>query len=110
MRLPAPRSLVRVAHRTGSTTLIELSFAAPQHAEVAAELPGFAARIREIVEAHELRVWFDTVRRIGPLGHAASDAAYEALAAAGSIGDDPVLGAEEVLALDRARDLLLGER
>ena len=71
---------------------------------------GFAARIREIVEAHEFRVWFDTVRRIGPLGHAASDAAYEALAAAGSIGDDPVLGAEEVLALDRARDLLLGER
>lgn len=83
---------------------------AGSYPDLAKEIPEFAARIREAFEQHELIAWFSTVRRLGPLGHAASDVEYEALDAAGAIGGDPVSGAEEILALDRARELLTGTR
>ena len=83
---------------------------ARSHPDLAKEIPEFAARIREIFETHELTAWFSTVRRLGPLGHTVSDEDYQVLAATGAIGDNPVSGAEEVLALERARELLTGER
>ena len=83
---------------------------ARSYPDLAKEIPEFAARIREIFEAHELTTWFSTVRRLGPLGHTVSDEEYQVLDAAGAIDDNPVSGAEEVLALDRARELLTGER
>ena len=83
---------------------------ARSYPDLAKEIPEFAARIREIFEAHELTTWFSTVRRLGPLGHTVSDEEYQVLDAAGAIDDDPVSGAEEVLALDRARELLTGKR
>lgn len=46
-------------------------------------------------------------RRVGALGHTASDEAYEELRAAGAVPEDPVEWAEQILLLDRARELLL---
>ncbi len=83
---------------------------AHSYPDMAKGIPEFAARIREIFDPHELTAWFSTVRRLGPLGHTVSEEEYQALDAAGAIGDDPVSGAEEVLALDRARELLTGTR
>jgi len=80
--------------------------AAPRHPEVAAELPAFAARIREIIDPQELRRWFTTVRRVGPLGHAASEEQFQTFVAAGAVEENPVTSAEEILALERARELL----
>lgn len=83
---------------------------ARSHPDLAKEIPEFAARVRKNFETHELTAWFSTVRRLGPLGHTVSDEEYQVLAATGAIGDNPVSGAEEVLALERARELLTGER
>ncbi len=80
--------------------------AAPRYPEVAAELPMFAARIREIVDPQDLRRWFVTVRRVGPLGHAASEEQFQTFVAAGAVEENPVTSAEEILALERARELL----
>ena len=83
---------------------------ARSYPDLAKEIPEFAARIREIFDPHELTAWFSTVRHLGPLGHTVSEEEYQVLDAAGAIGGDPVSGAEEVLAFDRARELLTEER
>lgn len=91
----------------GEKFVTALRFAG-SYPDLAKEIPEFAAQIRSLFEAHELTAWFDSVRRLGPLGHTASDKEYQALSAAGAISADPVSGAEEILALDRARELLTG--
>ena len=80
--------------------------AATRHPEVAAELPGFSARISEIFAPHELHGWFATVRRVGPLGHAASEEQCQAFVADGAVDENPVIAAETILALERAGALL----
>jgi hypothetical protein len=75
--------------------------------EVAAEIPGFAARIRELFDPYELSAWFDSVRRIGPLGHTASEEEYATMVAAGALSNNPVTGAEDILLMERVRELLL---
>ena len=74
----------------------------------AAETPAFVDRIRRDFGAADLAAYFATVRRVGPLGHALSEAGLEALREAGAVDEDVVRGAEEVLLVERARELLLG--
>jgi len=47
------------------------------------------------------------VRRVGALGHTASDEAYEEMQAAGAIAEGAVEWAEQILRRERARALLL---
>jgi len=75
----------------------------------AAELPAFVDRIRRDFSRADLSDYFASVRRVGPLGHALGEAGYEALREAGAIDEDVVRGAEEVLWVERARELLVGE-
>ncbi len=77
------------------------------HGEIAEEIPSFATQIREIFERHELAAWFGSVRRLGPLGHILSAEEHREFRDAGALDDDVVRGGEEVLALERARELLL---
>ena len=81
--------------------------ASNQHQEFAAELPRFAEEIRQIFEPAEIRMYLDGVRRVGALGHTASDEVYEEMQAAGAIPAGPVEWAEQILLLERTRALLL---
>ena len=81
--------------------------AAPQYPEVESELPAFAARIRDIFEPLDLTTWFANVRRIGALGHIATEAQHHVIVEAGALDSGPVAVAEDILALERARDFLL---
>ncbi len=79
-----------------------------RYPEVQAEIPAFAARIREIVEPQDLITWFANVRRIGALGHIATEAQYQLLVVNRMRWKSgPVAVAEDILALERAREILL---
>ncbi|MBA3845290.1 MAG: hypothetical protein H0X45_01465 [Planctomycetes bacterium] len=75
--------------------------------DVAGEIPAFAARIREVFAQHELSAWFASVGRLGPLGHCLSADEHRDFLAAGGFEETAVQGAEDVLALERAKALLL---
>ena len=74
--------------------------------EFAAELPRFVEEIKQIFEPGEIQSYLNGVRRVGALGHTASDEAYEEMQAAGAIAEDAVERAEQIL-LERTRALLL---
>ena len=74
----------------------------------AAEVPAFVAEIKEIFEPDEIRAYLDRVQRVGPLRHMASGTAYEVMRDAGVVDESPVRWAEQILWLERARNLLLG--
>ena len=81
--------------------------ASDQDAEFVAEVPRFVNEIREIFEPAEILTYLDEVRRVGALGHIANDEAYEEMRAAGAIPDGPVEWAEQILLIQRAKELLL---
>ncbi len=81
--------------------------ASDQHPEFASELPLFVEEIKEIFKPEEIRAYLDGVRKVGALGHTASNEAYEMMQAAGAIPGGPVEWAEQILLLERARALLL---
>lgn len=81
--------------------------ASDQDADFAAEMPRFVNEIREIFEPAEILTYLDEVRRVGALGHIANDEAYEEMRAAGAIPDGPVEWAEQILLIQRAKELLL---
>ena len=56
--------------------------AARTRPEFAGETRAFAVGVREVFGQQELRAWFDSVRRVGALGHAATDEQVALLRAA----------------------------
>jgi hypothetical protein len=82
--------------------------AAEDHPEFAREIPAFAVEILDIFDRAEIRAHLDTVRRVGPLGHAATDEEYEVLLEAGAVDESPVRWAQEILLIEHAKELLLG--
>ena len=80
--------------------------ASDRYPEFAAELPRFVEEIKQIFEPGEIQSYLNGVRRVGALGHTASDEAYEEMQAAGAIAEDAVERAEQIL-LERTRALLL---
>jgi hypothetical protein len=82
--------------------------AAENDSVFASEVPSFVAEIRDIFGRGEIRTYLDTVHRVGPLGHVATDEVYEDMREAGAIDDDPVEWAEDILLMERAKELLLG--
>ena len=81
--------------------------AAEDHPEFAGEVPRFAAEIVDIFDRAEIRTYLDTVRRVGPLGHTATDEEYDELREAGAVPESPVRWAQEILLIERAKELLL---
>ena len=81
--------------------------ASDQHPAFVTELPRFVAEVKEIFAPGEIRAYLDEVRRVGALGHTASDEAYEEMRAAGAIPGGPVEWATQILLLERTRALLL---
>src|SRR5439155_5040174 len=80
------------------------------HPELRAELPKFVAEIKTVFEPWEMREYLSGVRRLGALGHVASEEAFEEMRAAGAIQEDVVTAAEDVLFVERIKVLLLGGR
>ena len=65
--------------------------------------------INAIFQPSEIRAYLEGVRRVGPLGHVASDETYEEMREAGAIDEDPVEWAREILLIERVKTLLLRE-
>lgn len=74
-----------------------------------ANLPQFAAQIRQIFTNEELRAYFATTTRVGAAAHASTDEQYRTMRDAGAFDDDPVTGAADAILFERARALLLGD-
>src|SRR5207249_4588840 len=88
-------------------TFLNFVEASDQHPEFATELPSFVEEVKQTSEPAEIRAYLDGVRRVGALGHTASDEAYEEMQAAGAIPGGPVEWAAQIFPLERARTLLL---
>lgn len=71
------------------------------------ELPAFVAEIKRIFEPWEIGHFFETVKRVGALGHVCTDEAFEVFRDAGAIEESPVEGATQILLLEQAKELLL---
>ena len=81
--------------------------ASDQRPEFAAELPNFIQEIKQIFEPWQIRGYLAGVRRVGAVAHVSTDEEYATLREAGAIEDDVVHAAEDVILLDRIRNLLI---
>jgi hypothetical protein len=59
-----------------------------QESAFAGELPRFVEEIQRIFDRAEVQTYLDGVKRVGPLGHVASDEAYEEMREAGAVSED----------------------
>lgn len=75
---------------------------------LAVELPEFVAEIKTVFEPWEMREYLTRVRRLGALGHVATEQQFQEMRAAGAIHEDIVTAAEDVLLVERMKKLLLG--
>ncbi|MGH7354687.1 MAG: hypothetical protein ACRELS_08965 [Candidatus Rokuibacteriota bacterium] len=64
--------------------------------------------IKDVFDREEIRTYLDSVQRVGALGHVATDEAYEEMREAGAIDEDHVWWAEDILLIERAKELPLG--
>ncbi len=87
--------------------LLAFVSAADQRPEWAAEVPAFVSEIKAIFQPWEISDYLKSVRRVGALGHVCSDAEYET-ARQMDARDNAVAAAEDILFLERAKELLLG--
>ena len=79
-------------------------------ANLAADLPMFAAEIKSIFEPNVIRAYLSGVRRLGALGHVMSDEQFAEFRRAGGVSEDIVTAAEDVLLVERMKALLLDGR
>lgn len=66
------------------------------------------ADVRTIFEPAELVEYFLTVKRVGPLGHAATDEQFRLFASADAIVENPLSIAKDAIRLGRVKDMFLG--
>ncbi len=90
--------------------LLNFLRASAQHPSLAVELPKFVAEIKTVFEPWEIREYLSGVRRLGALGHVATEEQFEEMRAAGAIHEDVVTAAEDILLVERMKRLLLGGR
>lgn len=75
--------------------------------EYAAELSRFVDGVRCVFTQEELAAYLETVRRVGAFAHVCSDEEIERLRAAVAFAEDPVHDAEDVLIVERLKEMLL---
>lgn len=82
--------------------------AADARPEFAREVPAFVAEIRRIYERDQIRDFLGRIRRVGPLAHIGSEEEVRAMRESGMFGEeDPVEDAEDLLLVERIREMLL---
>jgi len=87
--------------------LVNFVRASDTRPEFAAELPHFVAEVKRIFEPYEIREYLENVKRIGAMGHVATDEEFEFMRKAGAFNENPVRGAEDVLIVARIKEMLL---
>lgn len=76
--------------------------------EWAAELPAFLAEVRRIFGVETIASYLGRIRRLGPFAHIGSEAQIAAMRAGGMFGEeDPVQAADDVLLVERMKEMLL---
>jgi len=88
--------------------LVNFVRASDTRPDFAAELQHCVAEVKRIFEPHEIREYLENVRRIGAMGHVATDEEFEFMRKAGALDENPVRGAEDVLIVDRIKEMLVG--
>ena len=78
-------------------------------AEWRAEIPDFIVEIKDIFEPWEIAEFFATPRRLGVLGHVASEESHELFRSQVDESDQVREDTRNLLMLEWARELLLGE-
>ena len=81
--------------------------AAEHDPEWRAEIPDFAAEIKEIFKPWQLTEFLDTPRRLGALGHTADDEGHRAFRARMEEGDTVREDARNLMLLEWAKELLV---
>lgn len=76
--------------------------------DFAAELPKFIAEVRRIFEPQELSAYLESVQRVGIAGHIGADEKVEFMRNAGMMEEDPAGDAENILIVERIKEMLLG--
>lgn len=89
--------------------LLNFLEAAETRPEFARELGAFVAEVGKIFSRAELEDYLGTLKRVGALGHLLGDEDFQEFRDAGAVLEDPVLGAEDVLRVERIKELLLGQ-
>ena len=87
--------------------------AANTHSEFEDELPSFAAEVKRLFGEEDLRTYLAAAQGAGQRTPRYSDGELRALPRDEAVEDeifdeDPVMGAEEIMVLERVKDLLLG--
>ena len=80
--------------------------AAEARPEFARELGAFAQEIKRLFSRPELETYLGNLKHVGALGHILDDDQFDEFRAAGALVEDPVGGAEDVLRLERIKELL----
>ena len=89
--------------------LVNFVRAASSHPEFAAELPRFVAEIRRIFEPYEIQGYLGTAVTVGRMAPRYSDEELRSDPEMDALDDDPVQGAEEILAHEQVKEILLAE-
>lgn len=87
--------------------LLEFVRASSTRPEFAGELPDFVSEIKRTFSPSEIRVYLDSVKRVGVSGHVLTDEEYEVMREAGALDQDIVRGAEDVILVGRIREMLV---
>ena len=82
--------------------------AADHDPSLAADVPAFARAIRSIFTPAQLGAYLQGVKRLGPLGHAATDEQFEELRAAGAVEEDDLDDQlQDLIRVEQMKKLLL---
>ena len=73
-------------------------------------IPDFVTEILSIFEPHQLAEYLETPRRLGPLGHTASEEGHRMLRASLDDSEKARQDSRNLLLLEWAKELLLDER
>lgn len=87
--------------------LVDFVRESDRHPKFIAELPNFVAEIERIFEPQEIRRDLENLRRTGSFGHIGTDAEVEFMRGTGMIEDNPVRAAEDILIVERIKEVLL---
>lgn len=89
--------------------LAEFVRVADTRPEWAAELPAFLAEVRRLFGVETIESYLGRIRRLGPFAHIGTESDIAELRAGGMFGEeDPVEDAEDILLVERLREMLLG--
>jgi hypothetical protein len=87
--------------------LLEFVKVADEQPDFSAELPAFLDEVRDIFTEAEIWNYLATVRRVGVFGHVGTEEEVATLREAGAIHEDPVEDAEDILVVERLKEMLL---